>query len=129
MVFYASAMDSGGFRSETDNRVPVLSDENMKDFCTCERLLQAHVLSTTGKDDEGTKRKLREIGPALYKNLMMMGNSISILMEQLDLRALAVEDGANLLLNHLRTTRLSDGKLAQLPRVFRSIYKEQARTR
>ncbi len=102
----------------------MLNGENMKGFRTYERLVQVHVLSAAGKNDEDIKRKLRAIGSALYKNLLMMGNSIIMPMEQSDVRTLAVEDGANLLLNHLRTTRFSEGKLSQLPRVYKeSVYK------
>ena len=112
------------YRVEPDAKVPVLADESVKEFKTYEKLVKAHVLSTTGSTDDEVKRKMKAMGPALYKNLIVMGNSISMLVEQLDVHSLAVEDGADILLKYLRDMRFSEGKLAQLPRVFRRFYKE-----
>ena len=112
-------MASGSsFRAEPDSKVPVLSGESVKEFKTYERLVKAHILSTQGTDEE-VKWKLKTLGPSLYKNLIVMNNSISTLVEQLDVADLAVENGAQILVDYLKNMRFSEGKLAQLPRVYR----------
>ena len=121
--FVLCAMASS-YRAEPDSKVPVLAGESVKDFKTYEKMVKAHVLSTSGATEDEVKRKLKTLGPALYKNLIVMNNSISMLVEQLDVSKLAVENGAEVLLEYLRTMRFSEGKLAQLPRVFRRFYKE-----
>ena len=112
------------YRIEPDAKVPVLAGQSVKEFKTYEKLVKAHVLSTTGSTDDEVKRKMKAMGPALYKKLIVMGNSIRVLVEQLDVQTLAVENGADTLVKYLREMRFSEGKFAQLPRVSRRLYKE-----
>ena len=56
------------YRAEPDAKVPVLTGESVKDFKTYERLAKAHVLATSRASDDEVKRKLKTLGPALYKN-------------------------------------------------------------
>ena len=107
------------FASETDNRVPTLGGETMRDFKVYEKMVRAHVLSQWAKDADEKKAKMITIGPALYKNLLVLGNSVSTMVEMLDVNELAKEDGAERLLQYLRETRFQEARLAQLPRVFK----------
>ena len=103
---------------DLDNRIPSLSGETMRDFKIYEKMVRAHVLSTWAKDAEEKKAKMMTIGPALNKNLLALGNSVSTMVEMLDVNELAKEDGAERLLTYLRETRFQEARLAQLPRVF-----------
>jgi hypothetical protein len=119
------------YRAEPDAKIPVLAGESVKDFKTYERFVKAHVLATSGVTEDEVQRKLKTLGPALYKNLIVMNNSISTLVEQMDVQTLAVEDGATVLLEYLRTMRFSEGKHAQHPKssidYTRMLYSEEDR--
>ena len=101
-----------------------MTGESAKDFKTYEKLVKAHVLSTSGATKDEVKRRLKTLGPALYKNLIAMNIGVSVLVEQLGVSKLTVENRAEVLLEYLRTMRFSERKLAQLPRVSRRFYKE-----
>ena len=60
-----------------DNRIPVLAGESQRDFVRYKRLVQAAVLSAS-EDEKKT------LGPRLYKNLLGLNSSISLLIEQED---------------------------------------------
>ena len=103
------------YRVEPDAKVPVLAGESVKEFKTYEKLVKAHVLSTIGSTDDEVKRKMKAMGPALYKNLIVMNNSISMLVEQLDVQTLAVEDGADVDSTGAKEVRAAPGKAPSDP--------------
>ena len=97
--------------------------ETTKDFKKYKTIVQAHVLSITGKDAEEIKNKKDALGPALYKNLLNLGNSVSTLMEQREPAEYVGDAGWEKLLAYLEAERFHEGKLAELPRVYDKFYK------
>ncbi len=90
------------YRAEPDAKMPMLAGDSVKDSKTFERLVNAHVLTTSGATKDGVKRKLKTPGPTCFKNLIVMNININTLVEQMDAQTLAVEDGATVLLEYLR---------------------------
>ena len=83
------------FATGIDTKVSVLSGESLKDYTRYKRSVEASVL---GCDTDEQKKAL---GPKLYKNLLALNNSISVLVEQEDPARFAAVDGAKKLLAFL----------------------------
>ena len=83
------------------------------------RLVQAAAPSC----DEGDQKTL---GPRLYKNLLGLNSSISLLIEQEDPNDFKGEEGANMLLDFLETKRFNRSALRDLPRAFDEFFEETA---
>ena len=111
-------------RMEPDTRVPILGGESMKDFKTYERLVKAHVLSISARDAAELAIKKKAVGPSLYKNLLTLNNSVSVMIESVDLNSLATENGADMLLTFLKMNCFKEGALVSLPRVYRKFYQD-----
>ncbi len=79
-------------KMELDGRVPTSTGEIMGDFRTYEKMVQAHMLSIVAKDLDEREMKLKTVGPALYKNCLVLGNGILMMIEQLDADTLAADD-------------------------------------
>ena len=70
--------DVTGFIPGIDAKVSVLGGESLKDYTRFKRSVEASILACE-KDEER-----KALGPRLYKNLLALNNSISVLVEQED---------------------------------------------
>eukprot|EP00975_Prorocentrum_lima_P035025 7361058-Prorocentrum_lima.AAC.1 len=63
---------------DCDPKVPILQGKTVAAFEKLERVVQAYVLGITGGDEE-RKAKDMAAGPSIYKNLLALNNSVSIM--------------------------------------------------
>ena len=102
---------------DVDPKVPTLTGETVKDFQRYEKVVKATRLSV---DEDDQKR----LGPRLYRNLLGARNSVSLLVEQLDVSTLAAANGPQVLLKYLRDNRLGTLSLRELPRAYEVFYEQ-----
>ena len=106
------AHDYGGI----DPKVSVLGGESLKDYTRYKRSVEASVL---GCD---TDEQRKALGPKLYKNLLALNNSISILIEQEGPAKFASADGAKKLLEFLEKERFAKTGFTEMPKVYDKFY-------
>ena len=99
------------WNNDIDPKIPVLRGETLKDFKTYKQAVTATALSI-GDDEK------KRLGPKLYRNLLGLSNSISVLVEQLDPATLANDDGHKTLLAYLETNRFSVSAFKEVPRAY-----------
>ena len=104
------------FATGIDTKVSVLSGESLKDYTRYKRSVEASVL---GCDTDEQKKAL---GPKLYKNLLALNNSISVLVEQEDPARFAAVDGAKKLLAFLEKERFTKTGFREMPKVYDKFY-------
>ena len=109
--------------NDCDPKVHILQVETIASFKKFERTCAAYVLGITGTPEERAARRAAA-GPLIYKNLLALNNSVSLFVEQRSPEEYAAEDGWKLLLKELKQARFSEGKLAELPRVYHKFYRE-----
>eukprot|EP00975_Prorocentrum_lima_P021035 4429624-Prorocentrum_lima.AAC.1 len=81
--------------------VPLLQGETVAAFEKLERVVQAYVSGIPGGDEE---RKAKEMaaGPLIYKNLLALNNSVSIMLEQHSPGEYHTQEGWKFLLSQLK---------------------------
>ena len=110
------AHDVSSYIPGIDAKVSVLGGESLKDYTRFKRSVEASILACE-KDEER-----KSLGPRLYKNLLALNNSISVLVEQEDPAKFADVDGAKKLLAFLEQERFAKTGFREMPKVPEKFY-------
>ena len=110
------AHDVSGYIPGIDAKVSVLGGESLKDYTRFKRSVEASILACE-KDEER-----KSLGPRLYKNLLALNNSISVLVEQEDPAKFSDTDGARKLLDFLEKERFAKTGFREMPKVYDKFY-------
>ena len=99
-----------------DPKVSVLGGESLKDYTRHKRSVEASVLG------RGTDEQRNALGPKLYKKILALNSSISILIEQEDPAQFSANDGAKKLLEFLEKERFAKTRFREMPKVYDTFY-------
>ena len=101
-----------------DARISVLGGESLKDYTRYKRSVEASILACEKEDEK------KALGPKLYKNLLALNNSISVLVEQEDPSKFSSPDGAKKLLEFLESERFGRTGFREMPKVYDRLYEK-----
>ena len=101
-----------------DPKVSVLQGEDLKSFTRFKRSVEASVLGCE------TDEQKKALGPRLYKNLLALNNSISVLVEQESPQKYAGTDGAKKLIEFLESQRFAKTGFREMPKVYDKFYEQ-----